>query len=379
MAVDAPTPVGSSTSRTAVTGAIRQAARVTGVSFDYLLATAKVESDLNPNLTVRTSTATGLFQFIEQTWLATLKQGGPAFGYGDYADAISRTSTGRYVVEDPALRHEIMLLRKDATANALMGGVVTQKNAIELAKRIGRKPTEDELYVAHFFGPYAGARAIRLAGSDPTANAAAIFQAPAAANRSIFYDRQGNARSIAGVCAELMRRYQVARAAPPPPSVRLAGGNISRPPGAIPGAAPAPVPAPVASAPRPAPPLPAPATAAVRGPMPAPMPAVAAFANEKPRVISDAAAVVPRPSESAPGFHSLFHDDGRRGAVAPVVTELWAAAARARHKRRQRRLPWPTSARLPARRSTCFATRGRACAGGSTARPERARLPRPRR
>jgi hypothetical protein len=175
MAVDAPTPVGSSTSRTAVTGAIRQAARVTGVSFDYLLATAKVESDLNPNLTVRTSTATGLFQFIEQTWLATLKQGGPAFGYGDYADAISRTPTGRYVVEDPALRSEIMLLRKDPTANALMGGVVTQKNASELAKRIGRKPTEDELYVAHFFGPYAGATAIRLAGSDPTANAAAIF------------------------------------------------------------------------------------------------------------------------------------------------------------------------------------------------------------
>jgi len=228
MAVDAPTPVGSSTSRTAVTGAIRQAARVTGVSFDYLLATAKVESDLNPNLTVRTSTATGLFQFIEQTWLATLKQGGPAFGYGDYADAISRTPTGRYVVEDPALRSEIMLLRKDPTANALMGGVVTQKNASELAKRIGRKPTEDELYVAHFFGPYAGARAIRLAGSDPTANAAAIFPAPAAANRSIFYDRQGNARSIAGVCAELMRRYQVARAAPPPPSVRLAGGNVPR-------------------------------------------------------------------------------------------------------------------------------------------------------
>jgi hypothetical protein len=46
-----------------------------------------------------------------------------------------------------------MLLRKDPTANALMGGVVTPKNAIELAKRIGCKPTEDELYVAHVFDP----------------------------------------------------------------------------------------------------------------------------------------------------------------------------------------------------------------------------------
>jgi hypothetical protein len=213
MAVDVPTLVGSSSSRTAVTGAIRQAAQVTGTSFDYLLATAKVESDLNPNLTMRSSSATGLFQFLDQTWLATLKQGGPAFGYGAYANAIARTPSGRYVVADPSLRGEIMRLRKDPTANALMGGVVTQLNAAQLAKRIGRAPSEGELYIAHFFGPYAAAKAIKLAGSDPTANAAAIFPAAAAANRPIFHDKQGNARSIAGVCAELMRRYQVARAA----------------------------------------------------------------------------------------------------------------------------------------------------------------------
>src|SRR5689334_8723732 len=68
MAVDAIPPAGLNS----VTGAIRKAARATGTSFDYLLATARVESDLNPNLTMRSSTATGLFQFIEQTWLGTL-------------------------------------------------------------------------------------------------------------------------------------------------------------------------------------------------------------------------------------------------------------------------------------------------------------------
>jgi len=31
---------------------------------------------------MRSSAATGLFQFIEQTWLSTLKPAGPAFGYG---------------------------------------------------------------------------------------------------------------------------------------------------------------------------------------------------------------------------------------------------------------------------------------------------------
>jgi hypothetical protein len=60
------------------------------------------------------------------------------------------------------------------------------------------------------------------------------------------------------------------------------------------------------------------------------MPSATAFAGEKPRVISGDAAIVPPPRAQEPtsGFHSLFHDDGcRRGAVAPVVTELWGGRA----------------------------------------------------
>src|SRR5947209_17342316 len=56
-----------------VTGAIRQAARMTGADFKYLLATAQVESNLNPNAQAATSSARGLFQFTEQTWLTTWK------------------------------------------------------------------------------------------------------------------------------------------------------------------------------------------------------------------------------------------------------------------------------------------------------------------
>src|ERR1051325_6971722 len=91
-----------------VTGAIRTAARATGVNFNYLLATAKVESDLDPNLTMRSSTATGLFQFLEQTWLGVLKDTGAVLGYGRYANAITQAPSGRYVVSDPPLRKEIM-------------------------------------------------------------------------------------------------------------------------------------------------------------------------------------------------------------------------------------------------------------------------------
>src|SRR5262245_45471886 len=65
-----------------VVGAIRDAAAATGTKFQYLLATAQVESGLNPNAMASSSSARGLFQFIDQTWLTTLKEAGRALGYG---------------------------------------------------------------------------------------------------------------------------------------------------------------------------------------------------------------------------------------------------------------------------------------------------------
>src|SRR3954470_18860523 len=129
----APNPAGSPGPLSAVGRALRNAAQSTGASFDYLLATAKVESDLNPNLTMRGSTATGLFQFIEQTWLSVMKGAGQALGLGGYAQSIEQTADGRYVVKDPAVRQEIMKLRQDPHANAVLAGAFTKQNANMLA------------------------------------------------------------------------------------------------------------------------------------------------------------------------------------------------------------------------------------------------------
>ncbi|MGB6174323.1 MAG: transglycosylase SLT domain-containing protein, partial [Xanthobacteraceae bacterium] len=131
-----------------VTGAIRQAAQATGTSFQYLLATAQVESGLNPQAGAATSSARGLFQFIDQTWLATMKQSGAALGYGQYAAAITKTASGHYEVADPVMRSAILKLRNDPTANATMAGAFTQSNAAVLSARLGRSPTEGELYIA---------------------------------------------------------------------------------------------------------------------------------------------------------------------------------------------------------------------------------------
>src|SRR5437762_9922193 len=94
--------------RARIAGSIRQAASTTGASFEYLLATAKMESNFNPKAAATTSSARGLFQFIDQTWLGTVKEAGAHLGYGKYADAISRSSSGSYYINDPSMRGSIM-------------------------------------------------------------------------------------------------------------------------------------------------------------------------------------------------------------------------------------------------------------------------------
>jgi transglycosylase-like protein with SLT domain len=194
-----------------VTGAIRQASQSTGISFQYLLTTAKIESGLNPQAQASTSSAKGLYQFIEQTWLGTMKQEGASLGLGHYANAVTQSSDGRYEVADPAARAAIMKLRSDPEASALMAGAFSRANAFQLTGAVGRPPTEGELYIAHFLGPDGAGRLINAADSRPGDSAASMFPAAAAANRNIFYDSAGNSRSVGDVYAKLTGKFDNAR------------------------------------------------------------------------------------------------------------------------------------------------------------------------
>src|SRR5271155_3461364 len=132
--------------RARIAGAIKQAANTTGTSFEYLLTTAKMESDFNPTAGASTSSAHGLYQFIDQTWLGTVKEAGAQLGYGKYADAITKTASGSYSVSDPAARSAVMKLRDDPAASSSMAGVLTNSNSFQLTGKIGRRPTDAELY-----------------------------------------------------------------------------------------------------------------------------------------------------------------------------------------------------------------------------------------
>jgi Transglycosylase SLT domain len=328
-----------------VTGAIQKAANATGTGFSYLLATAQIESGLNPEIKAKTSTATGLFQFIEQTWLMTMKQSGAELDYGRYAEAIEKTASGRYVVRDPALRSEILNLRKDPSANAAMAGALTRHNAARLRARIGRDPTEGELYIAHFLGAGGAARLITAAAKNPHVKAADLFPRAAAANRSIFYDKQGGARSVTGVYGVLVTKLarampatgapaQIAQAAP---ATRATLAARTTP--AAPAAPVAPTVRPTAAAPAQG--LFSPTRVAAVSPaiaLPALPESVAPMMVPSVPVVSPVAIAAATPvaqsdhSPSArvayahelphPVFHDLFRTDGRSG-VSATVSELW--------------------------------------------------------
>ncbi len=325
----------NSTAGSAVIGAIRQAAQATGTSFQYLLATAQVESGLNPQAGASTSSARGLFQFIEQTWLATMKQSGASLGYGQYADAITKTASGRYEVADPSMRSAILKLRNDPTANAVMAGAFTKANATLLSQKLGRSPSEGELYIAHFLGVGGAAKLIAAAGDNPNASAASLFPHAAQANSSIFYDRStGAARSLAQVRDVLTARYDVAARERPVSNTSVAQAVTS--PSAVSTAA---------SSATPVPPLPildrpsnvigrsasttANPTAANTATKTATKTVAAAVPDTAGITSAFAAATPQRTVTNTDAFYSLFSDPGRSTPIASVVSQLWGVSGAA--------------------------------------------------
>ncbi|WKA26568.1 transglycosylase SLT domain-containing protein [Bradyrhizobium roseum] len=302
MAVDttsATAAAGVDPARARIAGSIRQAASTTGASFEYLLATAKMESNFNPKAAASTSSARGLFQFIDQTWLGTVKEAGAHLGYGKYADAITKNPSGSYSVSDPDARAAIMKLRDDPEAASSMAAVLTQSNSFKLTGKIGRRPTDAELYMAHFMGVGGAGKLIQSAEDNPNASAAQMFPNAAAANQSIFYDRAGQARSVSQVYSVLNTRYEAAANSPVTrTAMAAAGGDLPRR-------------VTVASA--------TPAATAIDN---------AAYLSSFPvqRNVTPVAASSQTASvASEPVFRSLFQAGERPQPISPAVQELWGS------------------------------------------------------
>jgi hypothetical protein len=169
---------------------IEGAAQKSGVDFSYLLNQAKVESSLNPEAKSKSSSATGLYQFIDSTWLDMVKNHGDKYGLESYQAAIKQHGH-----VDHKVKQEILNLRKDPALSANMAAELASSNQDYLEKS-GVKTTPTALYMAHFLGAGKAVEFLKEHEQSPYAPAAALFPKEANANRAVFYHGNGKAKSM---------------------------------------------------------------------------------------------------------------------------------------------------------------------------------------
>jgi hypothetical protein len=186
-----------------------------------------------------------------------------------------------------------MKLRDDPVASSAMAAVLAQSNSFQLTGKIGRRPTDSELYMAHFMGVGGAAKLISSAEDNPQASGAALFPGAAAANRSIFYDRSGSARSVSEIYSVLNARYAGAANSP---ATRTALAAFGASPSAATG----------------------PGTSVVKPAFLSSFPDVGSVTTTAP-----AATTADSSAPAEPMFRSLFQVGDRTQPVSPAIHELW--------------------------------------------------------
>lgn len=196
-----------------VTSAIRQASLKTGVDFAYLMEKAAAESNFDVDAKAKTSSASGLYQFIESTWLQMVNRYGDKHGLGEYADKINNYGK----VTDVAARKEILALRNDPEIASLMAGEFAAENRQTLmnAGIDGKDIGSTELYLAHFLGAGAASEFIKEMQENPLTPAADLFPRAAKANKNVFYNpKTQQARSLAEIHAFFDKKFGAGQSIP---------------------------------------------------------------------------------------------------------------------------------------------------------------------
>lgn len=172
--------------------AIHDASRKSGVDFSYLVKQAGVESSFNPDAKAKGSTATGLYQFIQRTWLDMVEKHGDKYG-----------------IDANLPRKDLLALRRDPELSSYMAAELANENRDTLERNWGGDIGETELYLAHFMGAGGASSFLKAKDRNPMVAAADLFPEAARSNRAVFFDgRTGRARSVAEVYEFFDRKFE---------------------------------------------------------------------------------------------------------------------------------------------------------------------------
>ncbi len=166
-----------------------EAAKIADMDPVLLMAIADKESRFAPKANASTSSASGLFQFVETTWFKALRSFGWRHGHEQEAKAIQGDDKEMRVA--PQKRAELLRLRNDPFLSAVLAAEMLKHDGEGIASRLGRPLTQGETYLIHFLGPDGAERFMKKMDDDPRASAAALLPRAAKTNKPIFYERQG--------------------------------------------------------------------------------------------------------------------------------------------------------------------------------------------
>jgi len=129
---------------------------------------AQAESGNNPNAKNPNSSASGLYQFTNDTWNSSVQRWGKELGIG---------------IKD----------KNNPQAQEAMVRKLADSNAKYIEKNLGVQPDNGQIYLAHFMGAPAAVKLMKSYGTR--APAAQIFPQAAKANQSIFFNK-GKPRTV---------------------------------------------------------------------------------------------------------------------------------------------------------------------------------------
>ncbi|MCO5093531.1 transglycosylase SLT domain-containing protein [Bosea sp. (in: a-proteobacteria)] len=184
---------------------IVRASKVVGADPTLLMAVADKESSFSTAVKAQTSSATGLYQFIEQTWLGVIYEFGTKHGLAAEAKLIGKSGR-QFVVGDAAQRQRILDMRREPYISALLAAEMLKRDTLRLERALGRHLTGGEIYLIHFLGPDAAQTFIETMEEQPGVKAAELLPKPAQANRPIFYADAGGETKVLSV-SEVHKKF----------------------------------------------------------------------------------------------------------------------------------------------------------------------------
>lgn len=144
------------------------------IPYNLVIAMGMIESSLKPQAKAPTSSALGLFQFLNRTWLSMVNK------YGDEV-GISKDLSMNTILD----------LRKDPKLSTEMMYRLVLEN-----KAILKTVNPVHLYLAHFLGPSVASKFIRAYKATPKDIASKFLPRESKANPGVFRTKEGKERTV---------------------------------------------------------------------------------------------------------------------------------------------------------------------------------------